>query len=43
LIKRRHIFWSSIYEMGTMSDMICQISLIFGEIEGYCPLKFGDG
>jgi hypothetical protein len=43
LIKRRHIFWSSIHEMGTMSDRICQISLISGEIEGHCPLKFGDG
>jgi hypothetical protein len=29
--------------MGTMSDRICQISLIFGEIEGHYPLKFGDG
>jgi hypothetical protein len=29
--------------MGTMSDRICQISLIFGEIEGHYPLKFGNG
>jgi hypothetical protein len=43
LMKRRHIFWSLIREMGTMSDMICQISLISGEIEGHSPLKFGDG
>jgi hypothetical protein len=43
LIKRRHMFWSSIREMGTMPDRICQISLISGEIEGHCPLKFGDG
>jgi hypothetical protein len=42
LIKRRHIFWSSIREMGIMSDGICQISLTSGEIEGHCPLKFGD-
>jgi hypothetical protein len=43
LIKRRHIFWSSIREMRTMFDKICQISLTSGKINGHCPLKFGDG
>jgi hypothetical protein len=42
-LKRRHIFWSSIREMGTMSDRLCQISLISSKIEGHCPLKFGNG
>jgi hypothetical protein len=26
-----------------MFDIICQILLTFGEIDGHCPLKFGDG
>jgi hypothetical protein len=43
LIKRRHIFWSSMHEMRTMFVKICQISLTSGEIDGHCPLKFGDG